>query len=135
MEKYFVPYEIAIELYKLGFDEECLKYWNSYSDEKRYVLRKYADIFASDRMGAPLKAQAFEWFREKHNLKISFAFWNNFNGYMFENSAYKYECYIIPENGSSITVRDDSGTIFFKEYEDAEIACLFKLIEICKNKE
>jgi len=120
MEKYFVPYEIALQLYNLGFDEECLKYWNVYGKESiyRFKILDYVDDLSYDIIDAPLKAQAFEWFREKHGI------WCEITSQI---GLKHHSAQILPQGGW-----------FCKNvlsYEDAEIACLNKLIEICKNKE
>jgi len=62
----------------------------------------------SGNVGAPLYQQAFRWFREKYNLFISIDHY---------------------ENGYSI-----NDLRRFDTYEEAELACLNKLIEIVKNK-
>jgi hypothetical protein len=45
----------------------------------------------------------------------------------------KYEIMIIPANHRTISVRNPKGRIWFDTYEEAELACLKKLIEIVKN--
>lgn len=71
MEKEFVTYEQALALKELGFDEPCLSI---------FIERKFTLIFTekqiSDRVfSAPLKQQAFRWFREEYKLHVSFAQW------------------------------------------------------------
>jgi hypothetical protein len=58
MGKEFVPYQQALELKELGFDEPCFGEFNK--DEKD------GNIFTS----APLYQQVFRWFREKYNAHI-----------------------------------------------------------------
>ena len=55
MNKEFIPYEQALELSELGFDEECF----TYNDNSK--------IF---RAGV-LYQQAFRWFREKYGFTYS----------------------------------------------------------------
>ena len=68
---------------------------------------------------APLYQQAFRWFREKHNLH-HVVIWdsetNNFDAGLF---------------GELPFFEEDT---IFTTYEEAEQACLDKLIEICKTK-
>ena len=113
----FIPYEQALELKELGFDEECLKYWVLVSD--RYELFK--DKLTNDDVPAPLYQQAFRWFREKHKLVA-----------LIDIGMHEFS-YKIFKNEKSITPLKDyldyNGT-----YEEVELACLKKLIEIVKNK-
>ena len=53
MSKEFIPYEEALALKKLGFDEPCTKY-------------DYPDFVES--IPAPLYQQAFRFFREEYGL-------------------------------------------------------------------
>ena len=79
MEKEFVPYELALKLKELGFDECCFKaYRQSHftlttGEEDETPFRLY-DLLTSNsfyngwREGectAPLWQQTFDWFREK----------------------------------------------------------------------
>ena len=41
MNKEFIPYDQALELKELGFEEECLGYWNDVEMPKPYLsIRK-----------------------------------------------------------------------------------------------
>jgi hypothetical protein len=99
MEKEFIPYEQALEMFELGFTETCMKWYDA----------------------APLYQQAFRWFREKHGIMYTVD--NNIVGNTFHGSYTK----INSDYESDYT--DD-----FDTYEEAELACLKKLIEIVKNK-
>lgn len=120
MEKFFVPYDIALDLYKLGFDEKCLKYWNDYGkdSDNRYQLSFFMDEWSHDVIYAPLKAQAFEWFREKHGI------WCEITSQI---GLKHHSAQILPQGGWFCKN--------LSSYEEVELACLNKLIEICKNKE
>lgn len=68
MEKQFVPYELAVKLKELGFDEPC---FGCYLDDKYLCkeLTERQDYFAGQEASAPLWQQAFEFFRERgYNL-------------------------------------------------------------------
>jgi len=104
MEKEFIPYEQALELKELGFDELCLFY---YSDNEALRIYHQSEIY-DDLIGAPLYQQAFRWFREKYDLYISIVHY---------------------ENGYSI-----NDLRRFDTYEEAELACLKELIKQVKNK-
>ena len=121
MNKEFIPYEQALELKELGFDEHCLAFYGGDGDSKIYYnsLRNgsgdYEPYKASERhkwFGAPLYQQAFRWFREKHKL-------------------HSYVEYDIDSQYDAMVAFDYIDS--YDTYEEAELACLKKLIEIVKN--
>lgn len=116
MNKEFVLYEQALELKELGFDEECLGFYDYYT--KGIPLMIYDSQSDCGGQPAPLYQQAFRWFREKYELSS----WI-YNSYMD-----KY-FYTVLENGKIVKANEPSTT-----YEEAELACLKRLIEIVKNK-
>jgi hypothetical protein len=125
MKKEFVPYEIALALKELGFDEPCFYYYNL--DKKLFqVYNKYKinDTFKNSQddhnimLSAPLYQQAFRWFREKYGL------YYKIHGYS-DNTSFVFDI----ADGDFETYYDECPT-----YEEAELACLIKLIEIVKNK-
>jgi hypothetical protein len=143
MDKEFTLYEEALALKEIGFDEPCFGYRESTYGKDRVIIdnsrlitnSNFSKVFSDThfRIVTPTYSQAFRWFREKHELKIFFAYWNGYNDNGFENE-YKYECYIVPPNGPSITVRGEDDRVYFDIYEEAELECLKQLIEIVKNK-
>ena len=89
-EKEFVPYEQALELKELGFDEPCLAHLIGFGDgtieNGKYVINYQQVFYPNDFIesddkaeelglhpfgicGVPLYQQAFRWFRDKYNLK------------------------------------------------------------------
>ena len=128
MDKEFVPYEEAIALKELGFDESC---FGLYSDEELdyrvpndVPLPKNSEYDDSRFVVAPLYQEAFKWFRELG----------------FDSSIYrartkaKIYCWTISNLSSGLEY--PPGMIGEKSdtYEEAELACLKKLIEIVKKK-
>lgn len=113
LSKEFVPYEIALELIELGFDENCLAYYK-YGNRLffKYVLPTNQLIYA------PLYQQAFNFFREKFQL-TSWIYNSNKNRYF----------YTILFNDRFLKANELEVT-----YEEALNACLKKLIEIVKQK-
>jgi len=108
MNKEFVTYEQAMALKELGFDERCFtRYYESgkLADGLSYLHHNYFG-----QVNAPLYQQAFRWFREKYNLHILIN---------VKDGIWYFERFSI--NG-------------FNTYEEAESACLDKLIETVKNK-
>ena len=133
MNKEFVPYEIALELKKLGFDEICFATWK----EKIQLSFKYCYLTNKALVGnslgiictAPLYQQVFRFFREKWGLSSSV--------HLAMSDNKRKIWYNIHELDNRLV----SGMYFksypkgmFKTYEQAELECLKKLIEICKKK-
>ena len=110
MKNEFVKYEQALALKELGFDEPCLGYY----DEGGNLYTEMVEV-----LKAPLYQQAFRWFREKHNLQAEM---------VFSEKPDRFYYYI----GNMVTGDMDRGINM--SYEEAEQACLDKLIEIVNNK-
>jgi hypothetical protein len=124
MNKQFIPYEQALELKQLGFNEHCFGEWQNLKIGKNLVVDEEDKIYDISVLGADIKAplyqQAFRWFREKYNLKSCIMFRTN----MEDNKEY-YDWLI---KGQEVVYRH------FNTYEEAELDCLKQLIEIVKNK-
>lgn len=128
MEKEFIPYEQALALKELGFDEPCFRWFGN--KDKIIVLQKDDNILnikfrqlgekAYHLCTAPLFQQAFRWFREKYNLKGHVEAVEYLDG-----TPDTYHWYIFNKYNSGY----DQLT-----YEEAELECLKKLIEIVKEK-
>jgi hypothetical protein len=143
MEKEFIGYTEALELKELGFDEHCLlkiqyssgtdisgrKYQNSIwlgngyeaeiNDKKiKYKFPKHSEQ-CYGTLGIPTFSQAFRWFREKYGLYAD----------IYRNGVKFNACIEDLITGSSKETVTDNGV----EYEEAELECLKKLIEICKK--
>lgn len=140
----FIPYEESIALKQLGFNEECLcsMYTDipfnktagnpiktlrigcgdkdtdaiNISETQKFANSNYADYF----IAVPLYQQAFKFFREKYEF---------------------YPHFFSKENGSFVwcirwyvtEVQQDTPYLEARTYEEAELACLRKLIEIAKQ--
>jgi hypothetical protein len=133
MEKEFVTYEQALALKELGFDERCL----IKSEHTKKCVEKerpggcqlhnlhcgYPDCTIDKTITPiplPLKQQVFRWFREKyelHHMIIIDSDTNTFDAGIF---------------GELVTPFLEEDTIFHT-YEEAENACIDKLIEIAKQ--
>jgi hypothetical protein len=127
MEDQFVTYEQALSLKKLGFDMPCLKEFHSKNlitpstgDESTNteLIELYGD---NSVIGAPLKQQVFKWFRDKHQL----------DGWAvpYYSSNEKLYSFLI-ENGIEENLKDSDED--YKTHEEAESACIDKLIELIK---
>jgi hypothetical protein len=70
MNKEFIPYEQALELKELGFNEDCLAWYNIDELKINETKLKYLENTTMCAL-APLYQQAFRWFREKYNFTYS----------------------------------------------------------------
>ena len=129
MEKEFIPYEQALALKELGFDEPCLAQYRKYDVgeatldigfSKNKIIMQFHKL--SKFCSAPLYQQAFRWFREKYNL------WNM----IYPRDGWKYSINRVDETTSCSG--ESFHSVEINEYEEAELECLKKLIEIVKNK-
>ena len=64
--KDFVPYEQALALKELGFDEYCLALITPNGNLESIDMEDWEKV--SGTILAPLYQQAFRWFREKYDL-------------------------------------------------------------------
>jgi hypothetical protein len=131
----FTPYEQALELKRLGFDEPCFGFYDESlyfpNNENQYGTFCNQKIDAPS-CSAPLYQQAFRWFREKHNWQHSIEptadqhrFEVGYN-YWVWNSKTGEEYHTMSKNRPT-------GDWEYETYEEAEQACLKKLIEIVKG--
>jgi hypothetical protein len=129
MNKEFIEYEQALELKELGFDEPCFAFYNYNHQLLRYTnpdkdwnslfnqTLRNSKITVPDTYTAPLYSQAFRWFREKYRLH------NGIYPY-YDEYEFQIKDFRLPTNTPI------NGGLM--KYEEAELACLNKLIEIVK---
>ena len=142
LEKEFVPYQQSLDMRDLGFDEPCFTSYDNegelrnpfdYSNSEpdcRYIEDSNHFVYNSELtidnfngpkhlytqfIAAPTFSQAFRFFREKYP-DFDFAVGKIYNG----SNTYHYHINLIWE-------------YFEGTYEEAELACLNKLIEIVKS--
>lgn len=116
MEKQFIPFEESLALQRLGFDEKCIAYWHP----NEYLVFRENVAFEEDiAPKAPLWQQAFDWFKEKYSL------FSSFHCPEYDVPDYDFRIYKILD--AEVT----SGE--FKTSQEAQIACLRKLIEIIQK--
>ena len=142
MKKEFCTYEQALALKELGFDEPCFGYYNTNTQGQmdHKVIEGFLEWFGDNyqprnselhhsKITAPLKQQAFRWFREKHNSHSHISKYK-------EDNFYHYDIFVdeIDEDGDEYYETYPCNELY-NSYEEAEQACLDMLIEICKNKQ
>ena len=143
MNSEFVPYNLAIELKELGFDEPCVASWDE-TTMKDMQTGKETPIIALNQLNgykqynsdhdynkslgnksgisAPLYQQTFRFFREKYGLYADL--------FIDDNKSFGFMISYFVEEGRSDKPIDRQ----FNTYEESELACLVKLIGIVKNK-
>ena len=109
MNKEFIPYEQALALKELGFDEPCLIKDTEQGEE--------CAVYYVHQNGRPTFSQVFRWFREKHKLE-----------------AYSIPTKTLEKGWFQWNIYGHNWHEPAKTYEEAELSCLKKLIEIAKSK-
>ena len=117
MNKEFIPYEQAMGLKELGFNEDCFGWYNLREIRLDFIESRHVNPLPECCV-APIYQQAFRWFREVHGL-----------------------CGVVTPNSYEILDKNDENylwgcieEVILPSYEEAEISCLVKLIEIVKQK-
>jgi len=121
MKELFVPYNLALELKNLGFNEKCL----ATIDQIEYVhinstKQPIRGAMTYDTIKAPLYEQVLDWFEKQHGL------------YSIIRIGYgdpKWYDYLI-QNGRESWSEEE---ISYNTSREVRIACIEKLIEIAKN--
>lgn len=142
--KDFIPYQEALSLKELGFNEPCVTW---YFDRRTDKINQPADdcfvmLYAESQPGsgmsligyknthkkigdtdctAPLYQQAFRWFREKHNIDC------NVNVVYKQTVKAGYYFGVCPLKGV------DYFSTTFSTFEEAQLECLNKVIELLKK--
>ena len=111
MNKEFVPYEQVSSLIALGFNEPVIAHRQNGLD---ICLLKEPKVLLTD-LSMILYQQAFRWFREEYGMIFTLI-----------ASTYYYPSvsFINTDGNSEIELGE------FETYEEAELACLDKLIEM-----
>jgi hypothetical protein len=124
IETLFLPYELAVKLKELGFDEVCFGCFNHLDKSEIWTKRTYMNGL-TENITAPLYQQAFRWFREKYGLFHSIRYQDDNSG----PGGFDYE--IQNKRGKQL---NQGEYLEFKAYEEAELDCLTKLIEIVEQQ-
>jgi hypothetical protein len=137
LEKEFLPYELALKMKAIGFNEPCVYYVDKNNNSYIYNFQTHPDEFIEwcgvNVIPTPTFSQAFRWFRKKydwqtsiiptrdqHRFEVGYNYWiwNSKNGEEYHTEPKDRPC----------------GDWIFKTNEEAELACLDKLLEIIENK-
>ena len=122
VESLFCPYEQALELKELGFDETCF----GSIDQIGYIHVKGSKSSPRGSMmyntiDCPTFSQAFRFFREMHMLSGEIYIFKNIWNFDIEDIYNSIQLYTSDINS-------------YSTYEEAEHECLVKLIDIAKEK-
>lgn len=142
MEKEFVPYPLALRLKALGFDEPCFGRWwfrtdmHKLNEEELEIIRSNYFELPEHYTLAPTYSQVFRWFRVTYRYFYSIRIGVNGFTYQISNmfdSSNPDKVFDFGEaNIYSSTC--SSGEGWYETYEEAELACLDKLLEIVESK-
>ena len=141
MEKEFISYELSLALKDIGFQSPspiggyrggAVFYYDRGSQLFYDGLPMYSSSSHDGQIIAPTYSQAFRWFREKHNLDCSVGLDSAKNGSIdgvyFEEKSYNY---CIRKSFKDPLWIDSTG---YATYEEAQLECLKKLIQIVGQK-
>jgi hypothetical protein len=118
MNKEFIPYQEALELKQLGFKERCLGYyWENLFYFRTTFNHPSTMPNSPESCLSPTYSQAFRWFRQEYALE----------SYIRANL-----CVDVPKT-YQFNIDDNIDDVWYDTYEEAELACLKKLIEIVKG--
>jgi len=130
MKEHFVNYTQALALKELGFNEPCiaryiipgdLVFKGCYEDSNIIHLELTQNDICEAHVLAPLKSQVFKWFRDNHSI----------NGIVSYYGKGQWNIEILDYKGNELIQIEDNT---FWSYEEAESACIDKLIELIKEK-
>jgi hypothetical protein len=123
MDKEFVTYEQSLALKELGFDEDCLAFYNGkFLDSSDYNFDNGTSKDIGLCVKAPLKQQVFRFFREKYGIQ-------SYLTTFLEMCSNNDNTYHVIVNGSWYPHQDS------KDYEKAEDRIINKLIELAKQQD
>jgi hypothetical protein len=133
MKKEFVTYEQALALKELGFDD--ISWFDNQAslydvNGEHTMYTNYGVMYSGLSDGyipAPLKQQVFRWFREKYFLDCEI--------YLQEELGHKFYHYLVLQLVRGNIEWKSKNNIKFKTYEEAENACIDKLIELAKQQD
>jgi hypothetical protein len=150
--KDLIPFEEAYELKELEFDEECFGFYDAYNGDSHlflhdrykplWLVRTWRRLFSKSSEEttfvsqfyveyingvclAPTFSQAFRFFREKYNLHRHIC-------YFEDTKVWHGDVYNIKTGG---LMNHPMELTNYNSYEEAELACLKKLIKLVKQKQ
>jgi len=127
MENDFVTYEQAVALQELGIYIQPPVYCCYQKTPILFILPTAMTTFD---IIAPLKSQVFRLFREEYNILHALVVPIKITA--SDKEGYRYSWEIIDEQEEWVS---DESLLGYYTYEEAENACIDKLIEIAKQQD
>jgi hypothetical protein len=129
MNKEFVPYEEALALNQLGFNEPCFAWYVS-KDHGLEIGKVIKSDLIKEALLAPLYHQAFRFFRDNYNLR-------GFIGFRPNSKQYDHHVYDMSLSGKEYakqrTQEDYNKDPLSSTYEEAELNCIRTLIKMVES--
>jgi len=125
----FVPHAESLLLKEIRFNAPCM---TVYSEEgHKSPLRQFFvhNSNVPSYATGPTYRQAFKWFRDKYKIIVVIDFYND--GEEFEDTKFMFKICDYVDFKTHDTFLSNTS---YKTYEETELACLKKLIEIVKDK-
>lgn len=140
----FIPYTQALELKQLDFNEPCWAWYNIPDEDVRYCYSEGRSPITNiqeewnakidnkpvENIGLPTFSQAFRWFRDNYDLQgyiYSTTVRGNKDGKHFSDYCWNINGIDMP------FIKTDARDMESVTYEQAELACLERLIKIVKE--
>lgn len=123
MEEEFVIYPLALSMKELGYDEPCMAWYGSEDIFRISGNYKNSTHTIGYCVSAPTWQSAFAWFREKYKIH------HRIDIQDLSENLYDYEILEVLD-GFNDTYTGSS----FKSYEEAQTACLEKIISIAEKR-
>ena len=132
MEKYFCDYNQSLALKELGFDEPCLGVFYLIPETKKWepyrIMEESNHNKSNFSISRPLIGQVFEWFRKEYRIISVIDFYCDNDEW--EDTMYEVRI----SEFKHFKTHDSFVQSEYKSYEEAESACIDKLIELCNDK-
>lgn len=142
MKILFVPYELVVKLKSLGFNEPCFAFYQlgyaeitpfMVDDDEQYRLTGWRTCRNSEipehYTSAPTFSQAFRWFRDKY--RMFHEVFIDTEPTVDEPDKLEFTYLILHMVGTQEMFTSKNKR--FDTYEEAELACLDKLLEIVES--
>ncbi|CAB4159910.1 hypothetical protein UFOVP723_11 [uncultured Caudovirales phage] len=120
MENEFVPYELALRMKALGFNEKCIMHW-----WKGKLSYYQMGDFSPTHTSAPTFSQAFRWLLKEYNLYAIII--------PTVTMHWTFKTMTVVEDIVEVPPYNHVDANDYSIHEEAELACLEKLIEIINN--
>lgn len=124
IEDNFVTFEIAKELSKIGFAEECLGYYTEQFDyNNELCIYGHEDDHSIKRLEAPLWSQTIDWFRNEKKLEINVFKWGVKCYHKEDNPSGECEILALPHYIYDIEKAFDCKGIFIEDLKFKDKTC------------